>query len=117
MARTGSKYKYHDVIPLETILDTVDFSTSNLLLEIGRAVAPQEYAIRFFEDSSKKPFYKNIERLRYTVQKAISISSFNHWEEVIDILYKNNALNLDKEQSIYLNEKLYGIANEDRLVE
>lgn len=117
MARTGSKYKFQDIIPLETIIDSVNTITSDVLLDIGRAVAPQEYAVRFYKDRSQPRFYNNIERLRYTVQKAISISSFNHWEQVLDILYKNYALDLDEEQYILLNEKLYGIVIEDKVME
>lgn len=109
MAKMGSKYKFQDIIPLETIIDTVNSSSSNVLLEIGRAVAPGEYAVRFFEDTEHPAFYKDEERLRYTIQKAICISSFNHWEEVVDILYKNNAMELDEEQCSFLNEKLYDI--------
>lgn len=113
MARMGSKYKFHDVIPLETIIDSVNTSTSDVLLEIGRAIAPQEYAVRFYKDRSQPRFYNNLERLRYTVLKSISISSFDHWEQVLDILYKNYAIDLDEEQHIFINEKLYGIVKED----
>lgn len=113
MARIGSKYKFQDIIPLETIIDGVNASTSDVLLEIGRVIVPQEYAVRFYKDRSQPRFYNNVERLRYTVLKAISISSFNHWEQVLDILYKNYLLDLDEEQYRLLNEKLYGILIED----
>jgi hypothetical protein len=109
MAKIGSKYKLQDIIPLQTIIDTTNSSINSVLLEISRAVAPGEYAVRFYNDREQPRFYKNEERLRYTVQKAISVSSFNHWEEVVDILYKNNALELNEEQRSCLNEKLYGI--------
>jgi hypothetical protein len=112
MAKTGSKYKLQDIIPMQTIIDTVNSSTNNVLLEIGRTVAPREYAVRFYNDEEQPRFYKNEERLLYTVQKAILLSSFNHWEQVIDILYKNNALELDEEQYRCLNERLYGIIPE-----
>ncbi|MCT8976743.1 hypothetical protein N4T77_09040 [Clostridium sp. CX1] len=108
MAKRGSKYKLQDIIPLQTIIDTVNSSTNNVLLEIGRAVAPGEYAVRFYNDREQPRFYKNEERLRYTVQKAILISSFNHWREVIDILCKNNELELDEDQCSCLNERLNG---------
>lgn len=108
MAKTGSKYKLQEIIPLQTIIDVVNSSANDVLLEIGRAVAAKEYAVRFYNDKEQPIFYKNEERLRYTVEKAIFLSSFNHWEEVIDILYKNNALELDEEQCSRLNEKLYG---------
>lgn len=108
MAKTGSKYKLQEIIPLQTIIDSINSSTNNILLEIGRAVAPREYAVRFYNDKEQPIFYMNEERLRYTVEKAIFLSSFNHWEQVIDILYKNNALELDEEQCIHLNERLYG---------
>ncbi|NLZ47682.1 MAG: hypothetical protein GX895_02645 [Clostridiales bacterium] len=114
MARSGSKYKFQDIIPLQNIIDSINSSSGDVLLEVGRAVAPQEYAIRFYKDRSQPRFYNNIERLRYTVLKAITVSSFNHWEQVLNILYKNHVLDLDEEQEIFLNEKLYGIANEDR---
>jgi hypothetical protein len=98
MAKTGSKYKFQDIIPLHTIIDAVNFSTYNVLLEIGRTVAPSEYAVRFYDDSKQPRFYKNEERLRDTIQRVISISSFNHWEQVVYILYKNKILELDEEQ-------------------
>lgn len=109
MAKTGSKYKFKDIIPLKIIIDTVNASTNNILLEIGRAVAPGEYAVRFYDDRMQPRFYQNEERLRDTIQRLISLSSFNHWEQVVDILYKNNTLELDEEQCRYLNEKLQGI--------
>jgi hypothetical protein len=106
MAKIGSKYKLQDIIPLQTIISTVNSTTGNILLEIGRSVAPGEYAVRFYNDREKPQFYMNEERLLYTVHKAICISSFNHWEQVIDILYKNNALELDEEQYRCIDEKL-----------
>lgn len=109
MAKSGSKYKFQDIIPLQTIIDTVNSSTDNVLLQIGRAVAQNEYAVRFFNDREQPQFYKNEERLLYTVQKAILISSFKQWDDIIDILYKNSALELDEEQCSSLNERLYGI--------
>jgi hypothetical protein len=108
VAKSGSKYKLQDIIPLQTIIDTVNSSTDNVLLEIGRAVAPKEYAVRFFNDMEQPKFYKNEVRLLYTVQKAILISSFKQWDDVIDILYKNNELELDEDKCSSLNEKLYG---------
>ena len=108
VAKSGSKYKLQDIIPLQTIIDTVNSSTGNVLLEIGRAVASKEYAVRFFNDMEQPKFYKNEVRLLYTVQKAILISSFKQWDDVIDILYKNNELELDEDQCSLLNEKLYG---------
>ena len=108
MARSGSKYKLQDTIPLQTIIDTVNFSTDTVLLEIGRAFATKEYAVRFFNEREHPRFYKNEERLLYTVQKAILISSFKQWDEVIDILYKNSALELDENQCSSLNERLHG---------
>ena len=108
MAKSGSKYKLQEIIPLQTIIDTVNSSTDNVLLEIGRAVASKEYAVRFFNDMEQPKFYKNEVRLLYTVQKAILISSFKQWDDVIDILYKNNKLELDEDQCSLLNEKLYG---------
>lgn len=108
VAKSGSKYKLQDIIPLQTIIDTVNSSTGNVLLEIGRAVASKEYAVRFFNDMEQPQFYKNEVRLLYTVQKAILISSFKKWDDVIDILYKNNELELDEDQCSSLNEKLYG---------
>lgn len=108
MAKSGSKYKLQDIIPLQTIIDTVNSSTDNVLLEIARAVASKEYAVRFFNDMEQPQFYKNEVRLLYTVQKAILISSFKQWDDVIDILYKNNKLELDEDQCSSLNEKLYG---------
>jgi hypothetical protein len=117
MAKTGSKYKLNDIIPLQTILDTVDASTNNVLLEIGRTVVPEEYAVRFYNDRQQSVFYKNEEKLRYAVKKAITISSFNHWDQVVDILYKNNALELNQEQCSRLNEKLYGIVSDDEFMD
>ena len=117
MAKIGSKYKLQDIIPLQTIINTVNSSTNNILLEIGRAVAPREYAVRFYSDREQPQFYMNEERLLYTVHKAICISSFNHWEQVIDILYKNNVLELDEEQCSGLNEKLYGITHKVKVIE
>ncbi|MCB2288490.1 hypothetical protein LGK97_01745 [Clostridium sp. CS001] len=108
MAKSGGKYKLQDIIPLQTIIDTVNSTTDNVLLEIGRAVASKEYAVRFFNDREQPKFYKNEVRLLYTVQKAILISSFKQWDDVIDILYKNNELKLDEDQCSLLNEKLYG---------
>lgn len=116
MARTGSKYKLQDIIPIQIIIDTVNSSTSDVLLEIGRAVVPREYAIKFYDDREQPRFYKNEERLRYTVQKAISLSSFNHWDQVVDILYKNNSLKLNEEQRSSLKEKLYGIIPEAKII-
>lgn len=116
MAKTGSKYKLQDIIPLQTIIDTVNSSTNNVLLEIGRIVAPEEYAVRFYNDKEQSIFYKNEERLRYAIRKAISISSFNHWEQVVDILYKNNVLELDQEHRNLLNERLYGITSEPEVI-
>ena len=75
MAKIGSKYKLQDIIPLQTIINTVNSSTNNILLEIGRAVAPREYAVRFYSDREQPQFYMNEERLLYTVHKAICISS------------------------------------------
>ncbi|WP_163195413.1 hypothetical protein [Clostridium thermarum] len=115
MPKIGSKYKLQDIVPLQTILDTVDNIESNVLLQISRIVASQEYAVRFYNDKLQPVFYKNDERLRYAVMKAISISSFDHWEQVIDILHKNDALELTQEQYINLNEKLYGIVQEQEL--
>ena len=108
MAKSGSKYKLQDIIPLQTIIDTVNSSADTVLLEIGRAVATKEYAVRFFNDREHPRFYKNEERLLYTVQKAILISSFKQWEDVIYILYKNKELELDHDQCSSLNEKLHG---------
>jgi hypothetical protein len=109
MAKTGSKYKLQDIIPLQTIIDTINSSTNNVLLEIGRVVAPGEYSVRFYEDKKQPRFYKNEERLRDTIQRVISVSSFNHWEQTVDILYKNNVLELDEEQC----RLLYGITPKD----
>ena len=117
MAKSGSKYKLQHIIPLQTIIDTINSSTNNVLLEIARAVAPDEYAVRFYNDREQPRFYKNVERLLYTVQKAIFISSFNRWEQVVVILYKNNVLELDEEQCSCLNEKLYGIISEDIVID
>ena len=108
MAKSGSKYKLQDIIPLQTIIDAVNSSTDNVLMEIGRAFASKEYAVRFFNDIKQPQFYKNEVRLLYTVQKAILISSFKQWDDVIGILYKNNELELDEDQCSSLNEKLYG---------
>lgn len=117
MARTGSKYKLDDIISLQNVLDAVDSSTSNILLEIGRIAAPEEYAVRFYNDKEQSVFYKNDERLRYAVGKAISISSFNHWMQVIDILYKNNVLELNQEQRSSLEEKLYGTISDVEFID
>lgn len=117
MAKTGSKYKLGDIIPLQNILDAVDSSTNDILLKIGRSVGPEEYAVRFYNDKRQPIFYINEEKLRYAIKKIISISSFNHWEQVIDILYKNNALELNHEQISLLNEKLYGIVSDAEFID
>ena len=108
MAKSGSRYKFQDIIPLQTIIETVNSSTETVLLEIGRAVATKEYAVRFFNDREHPRFYKNEERLLYTVQKAILISSFKQWDDVIDILYKNGELELDENKCSSLKEILLG---------
>lgn len=60
-----------------------------LLLEMGKRVAPTDFAVRFYYDKRHPKFHLNRKSLRKAIRRAWSRGAFEHPEQLCEMLFES----------------------------
>ena len=106
MGKSHSKYKLKNIISFEEVFNKLDIISNDILFEIGESIASTDYAVYYFNNKKHPQYYKNVDGLKHAVRKSLSIGAFNNREKTIDLLYRNDIIDLTQEQYKSLCERL-----------